>query len=145
MVFRLVYCSLNRIEGTGAEVLQEIDRLLETSRRNNKRLGITGALLFNGIAFGQVLEGDEAPVRALYAKICTDPRNENVVLLSESVETERVFPGWAMAYVDENELRGLRGAELVPRTLYNDPSSGASQLIEWLKAQVVAEGSGLVL
>ena len=55
----------------------ELGTLFSAARSNNKKQQITGALLIYGDWFAQVLEGAEAPVRALFATIEQDPRHEH--------------------------------------------------------------------
>jgi hypothetical protein len=98
MVNRLIYSSRNRITGTPHQVAAAIESILLTSRRNNPRLDVTGALLFNGEAFAQVLEGPRAAVDAVYANICRDTRHSHIVLLEQSDIPARDFSNWSMAY-----------------------------------------------
>jgi hypothetical protein len=73
-------CLLQPLQDRGvtARIAIEIESLLECSRRNNAANDITGALLFDGRAFAQVLEGPRSSVEAVYAKIVNDPRHSNV-------------------------------------------------------------------
>lgn len=98
MEYRLIYCSRNRIEGTEEQIATEIDKILISSRRNNEQNNITGALLFNGLAFAQVLEGPRPAVEALYVTICEDSRNSHNVLLETGDIAKRDFARWSMAY-----------------------------------------------
>ena len=99
-VFRLVYRSQSRIDA--GESKTELGGIFTTARRNNKQLGITGALVITDDAFAQALEGDEASVRELYGTICEDPRHENVTLIEAGTVSDRVFGRWAMAKVAED-------------------------------------------
>jgi hypothetical protein len=99
-VFRLIYSSHSRIaEG---EAKSELGAIFTTARRNNKRLGVTGALVITGDAFAQTLEGDEAVVRELYESIRSDGRHDQVTLLEEETVDGRTFGRWAMAQVSED-------------------------------------------
>ena len=95
-VFHLVYFS------KAAEDLSytDIREILEVSRRNNARLGITGLLIFRDGYFVQLLEGDEAPVRNVLTAIRDDDRNYSVKVLIEAIGAERLFPDWSMALHD---------------------------------------------
>ena len=95
-VFRLIYRSRNLIPPEDRKA--ELGTLFSTARSNNKKQGITGALLVHGDWFAQVLEGDEAPVRALFTRIEQDGRHDNVSVLA-SGPADRVFGRWAMARV----------------------------------------------
>ncbi|AFY00436.1 BLUF domain-containing protein [Bdellovibrio bacteriovorus] len=95
-VFHLVYFS------KAAEDLSytDIREILEVSRRNNARLGITGLLIFRDGYFVQLLEGEEAPVRKVLDAIREDDRNYSVKVLIETIGEERLFPDWSMAFHD---------------------------------------------
>ncbi len=96
---RLVYHSRNLISGMPNQVEAEVDWILETSRRNNSRVAVTGALVFNAGMFAQVLEGARQDVEATFERIQRDERHGDVeVLASEEVQT-RGFPNWSMAFV----------------------------------------------
>jgi hypothetical protein len=75
----------------------ELGDLFATSRSNNSKRRITGALLVSGNWFVQVLEGPEREVRSLYATIAEDPRHDRVETVSEVHAPDRVFARWSMA------------------------------------------------
>jgi hypothetical protein len=76
----------------------EVERILASSRRNNRRDGITGFLLFNGHRFLQHLEGPPAMVQATFERISADPRHRAVVVLGRKEVDSRIFAKWAMAF-----------------------------------------------
>ena len=80
----------------------ELGAIFTTARTNNKRLGVTGALVITEDAFAQTLEGDEGVIRELYESICGDPRHDRVTLLEEETVDDRTFGRWAMARVSED-------------------------------------------
>ena len=98
--FRLMYRSRSRIPESDRKI--ELGTLFSTARRNNKKAGLSGALLLTGDWFVQVLEGDEATVRTLYETIAIDPRHDSVTLLDSGDVGERVFARWSMAKVAED-------------------------------------------
>lgn len=106
-MFYLVYAS----SATRPFSEADLSDLLETSRENNARLGITGMLLYKDGNFMQVLEGEEETVRALYEKIGTDPRHDGAITLHQSFAQERQFPDWSMGFrnLDSPELRTVPG------------------------------------
>jgi hypothetical protein len=75
-----------------------VGNILMISRRNNDAAGVTGLLYTDGTRFLQVLEGDEEPVAATFARIKADPRHHAVVILSDRTITTREFGSWSMAY-----------------------------------------------
>src|SRR4051812_6886241 len=96
-VHKLVYCSRNRIEGTSEQIVEEIQKILSSARRNNALVGITGALLFNEGLFAQVLEGPLDSVERIFEQIQRDPRHSDVTVLQSEPAEHRDFPEWSMA------------------------------------------------
>lgn len=72
--------------------------IVETARRTNPSLDITGLLLFDGLHFFQVLEGPAEKVESLYEHIAKDPRHTRVVRILSHKVKERNFGDWSMAY-----------------------------------------------
>ncbi|MCJ2067312.1 BLUF domain-containing protein [Methylobacterium sp. J-030] len=99
-LYRLVYASKNHLKGAEAEAAME--QILKASRRNNERLGVTGALMFNGGAFAQVLEGPQKGVEETFERIQRDFRHGEVTVLDGSPITERGFVNWSMAFVGQS-------------------------------------------
>ncbi len=96
--------------------------LLMRSRRNNKRLSLSGMLLYRDAHFMQVLEGPEDAVRERMAIIAADPRHADVVVLLEESADDRLFPAWTMGHVADVGDREERIPEL--RTLFADLDAG---------------------
>lgn len=65
----------------------------------NERQGITGALIFDGEYFLQVLEGRRRQLDALLTVLKHDPRHEAVVVLRMDAIKQRAFPDWGMSLV----------------------------------------------
>ncbi len=93
-MLQLVYISSARQPITHAACLD----ILETSRRNNLRSGVSGLLVAGERRFLQALEGRTDAVRATYKRILADPRHYACVLLSEQYIDERCFGDWDMGY-----------------------------------------------
>ena len=68
-------------------------------------------LLYKDGCFMQALEGEEPVVKALYAKICRDPRHHRIIPLIHEPIAERYFPDSAMAFrdLDTANLHDLPG------------------------------------
>src|SRR3954447_26444578 len=96
-IFRLLYRSQSLIPD--AQRRTGLGEIFATARRNNKRLDVTGALMISDDSFVQVLEGDEATVRGLFATIAEDGRHQHVTLLNAHPVEDRTFGRWAMAHV----------------------------------------------
>jgi hypothetical protein len=95
-VFRLIYRSRNLIPPDDRRT--ELGSLFSAARSSNKKQDITGALLVHGDWFAQVLEGSEAPIRTLFARIEQDGRHDSVSVIASGPAT-RVFGRWSMARV----------------------------------------------
>jgi hypothetical protein len=93
MLFRLLYISTVR-SGQSPDM---IDDILNIAQKRNRADGLTGLLIYDGRRFMQYLEGDEAKVRGLYARIERDPRHFAMVTLRESRGEMRQFADWDMA------------------------------------------------
>ena len=94
----LVYCSRKALVGTPEGMRAEVEQILASARRNNVRLGVTGALLFNRACFAQVLEGARDAVERVFEDISHDLRHREVAILEVAPVEARGFPGWSMAY-----------------------------------------------
>lgn len=136
-MYRLIYCSRNRIHGSEQQIADEIEKILLSSRTNNAKCQVTGALLFNGLAFAQVLEGPRSAVEAIYAAICSDNRNSHNVLLETGAIAKREFPRWSMAYSGP-DADGRLYADLGLDDIDADTSAVAKRVLELLKSVVHA-------
>lgn len=74
----------------------DLKDILEASVRNNRKVGVTGALLYYEDSFMQLLEGDKEAVEGIFSAIKKDRRHKHIiVLVNDSVE-ERAFPDFSM-------------------------------------------------
>jgi hypothetical protein len=79
-------------------------RLLYHSYANNQASGITGALIYENNKFGQVIEGAEKDIEALWQKIQKDYRHKNVRLIESKPISERSFSKWTMVFQGSEEI-----------------------------------------
>lgn len=102
----------------------ELADLLERARTNNARLNVTGMLLYAEGSFFQVLEGDEATVDGLLAKIAADKSHEKVSLIVREPIAKRVFGEWTMGFsrMTREDIESIDGL--------NDFFGGASCLAQ---------------
>lgn len=95
--------------------LRDLKAILRKSREKNFRAGISGYLVFDGVYFAQILEGEEGTLQPLFHTIEADPRHHDVRLLHARPVTRRGYGDWAMGCanlsapvdVDTSELRGI--------------------------------------
>ncbi|NML17683.1 BLUF domain-containing protein [Azohydromonas caseinilytica] len=121
-LYQVIYLSM--VSGE-APTRAELQSLLEESVRHNEAAGITGLLLYAHGGFMQLVEGKEAAVKALYARIREDERHCRITKLLEGPIEERSFPEWAMACVFPDD----DGSDLPPELLrYLHPGFDAERL-----------------
>jgi hypothetical protein len=100
-IHRLVYYSRNRHASSLETMAVTIKQILAASRRNNAKVNVTGALMFNAGCFAQVLEGPRATVEHTFERIQQDERHGEVSVLSFGPVAERAFDRWSMGFVGE--------------------------------------------
>ncbi len=104
-MYRLIYVS----SAVSLFTDDQLNELLEVSRRNNSAAGITGILLYVEGNFIQVLEGEKPMVVETQQRIANDPRHQGLITLLEGDEPEREFPDWSMGF---KKVPGREGALL---------------------------------
>jgi len=77
----------------------DLEAILESARRNNERLGITGVLILSDGVFFQAIEGEAEVLDGLLERILADPRHEDARVFRREPIGERNFGEWKMAYV----------------------------------------------
>ncbi|WP_156680894.1 BLUF domain-containing protein [Sphingomonas profundi] len=120
-IYRLVYYSRNLTTTGQDRFAAEVDNILDVSRANNARDGITGALMFNAGCFAQVLEGPLGMVEAAFERIQQDERHGEVSLLAFEPIAARSFPNWAMGFVGLADEDAVRFADVASASDF-DPS-----------------------
>lgn len=92
------YCIVYLSSSKGLLTEDELNTILEQSRKKNSDLGITGILLYYDGSIIQALEGPEETVKALYETIRQDQRHGYIMkLVSQGIE-KRSFGDWSMAF-----------------------------------------------
>lgn len=99
MLIRLIYAS--RTAGTLTPI--DVKDIINSSQRNNRPLGVTGALILSNGIFLQCLEGDHLVVNTLYHRILLDSRHREPAVLSLGEISTRLYGGWAMGLVASTE------------------------------------------
>ena len=132
-MIRLLYFSQST-DPISNEYLQNI---LESSRRNNPVLGITGILVHGGGLFMQVLEGPEQAVLRLYVKILDDNRHSNSEIIYITPTDKRIFENWSMGSIDCSDslrleqIKALQSQrkEVVPTKVFTDAMHGFLRML----------------
>jgi hypothetical protein len=76
----------------------DIAALVEQAQRNNERDALTGALIYNGHNFMQLLEGPADKVEACLALIRSDTRHSGMTEIRRRDVDARDFALWSMLY-----------------------------------------------
>jgi hypothetical protein len=75
-----------------------IDAIVDVSRSRNADLDVTGALIFSGSRFAQLIEGPADNVAILRSAIERDVRHRSVTTIEAGDISHRLFAGWSLAY-----------------------------------------------
>ena len=123
--------------------IDQLVELVEHTRRNNERLGVSGLLLYSGGNVIQTLEGAPETVDSLFWTIADDPRHTGVRLLERRGRTHRAFASWSMGFrhLTVREVADTAGytafvRHSVGRDLDTHPES-AFELLERFRATAV--------
>ncbi len=136
---KVVYCSRNLIEGDAASRDAEISHILETARKNNSRVNVTGALLFSRDHFAQVLEGPQKAVEAIFERIQHDTRHGDVTILESLTSEQRDFSEWSMAYVSPEECAMAPAVDAKLQDAMHKNSAAGQEVLDLLKSLVLQE------
>lgn len=78
--------------------------LLTQARTNNQARAITGALLFDGERFIQLVEGPTAVIDVLAQCLRDDPRHHGFTVLGDGPVAARRHRRWTAGYVDPDQV-----------------------------------------
>lgn len=98
----LVYVS-SAVSLPGPDALADI---LQVSRENNLRDGLTGILLYSAGTYFQALEGPPESVERTYGRIEQDPRHSGSSVLLREPKASRYFEAWEMAFYNLDDPDG---------------------------------------
>lgn len=124
-----LYVSISRLQPDQA--IDEVERIVTISRQRNRDLDVTGALLFTGERFVQLLEGPADAVAELQQSIFRDSRHEQVTTIRSDNVDDRHFMGWSLAYSGPSRLVSKVVSDGIVESL-KDPRTGSEILISLL-------------
>jgi hypothetical protein len=126
-LYTICYFSKSNIADSDEAIKEQIHDILSVANIKNTASGVTGALLYSGGYFVQVLEGPESSVEDIFESIQNDLRHREVVVIKHSHVNERSFPKWSMALagVDKQLIPGLEGILTKPDDIVANPSGVA--------------------
>ena len=110
---------------------RDLENILHSSACNNQRAGITGALIFSGSTFAQVLEGTKSALDELMTTLEADARHSALTIVAREKVESRRFPSWSMAYrhiegLMVERLHGQLGWDATIQKLLDDIPSDRS-------------------
>ncbi|NML18583.1 BLUF domain-containing protein [Azohydromonas caseinilytica] len=89
-----------------------VGALLTQARERNRQLGLTGALLFDGEHFVQLLEGPGEVVDALARRIEADARHAGVAVFLHAADARPpLFDGWSGGWAEPEALQDFLALE----------------------------------
>ncbi len=132
----LIYMS-TAAECVDTQVLQQI---ASVNTRNNSAEGITGALLFHGGQFIQVLEGPRDAVSRCLQRIMRDERHHDVQLMRCGVVQERQFWEWSNRLLQSTPSVQDKVEELFDVVRYGLEPYAADRAIDLIQ-QLAARGT----
>ncbi len=91
-ILRLVYVSNSRL-GLNQN---DLDSIMHAAKLRNKLAGFTGVLLFNGVNFMQVLEGERSRTLNIYNSILEDSRHGAIKTIVQEKIDHLTYPAWGM-------------------------------------------------
>ena len=140
-LYRLVYCSRSSFasEAGQAKIRDELLSILDAARANNRRFGVTGALLFSDGCFAQALEGSLAAIERTFERIQRDARHHDVTVLQVEAVSQRLFGEWSMAFAGNPAGAHPLAAMTVDRAFSSAPTKAGREVIGLLQRLVTAE------
>ena len=105
----------------------QIQELVEHASKNNRDLGITGYLSYDGQEnFIQYIEGPADNLTQLFDKIYKDKRHRITHFINRNI-SKKVFPDWSMRLIEEVEFKEIH--DLMICHLFH--SNSAPSVIEY--------------
>jgi hypothetical protein len=139
MLFRLSYYSTNLIKKSTDPRHSELRKIILTAGANNRKLRITGGLMFNRGYFGQVLEGDRSSVSDLFCQIAKDHRHRSIVIVEASVVDQRMFDRWSMGLAEKTETAERLNSKFGHADGFNPSTMSASNFLDYVFEMVSLE------
>ena len=136
MLLSLMFISRSAL--AGADAGPSVDNIVAASRRRNLSLDVSGALVFTGVHFAQILEGSQDALCILMARIRSDIRHDCVEVVRQMRIDQRSFRDWSMAYAGPSTHLAAR---LSPLLLQAKAGPGAPDAVERLAIAMQELGS----
>ncbi|MBI9059275.1 MAG: BLUF domain-containing protein [Labilibaculum sp.] len=127
-LIHIVYLSVSKQELSEKELAD----FLSVIRAKNKKLQVSGLLLYNEGMFIQVVEGEKKTVQNLFQNVKNDSRHSNIVKLLEEDIAKRSFPDWSMGFkiISNKETENIPGfSDLLKEEIASEPMPGIAEQV----------------
>jgi hypothetical protein len=81
-----------------------VGEIAAPARWNNKCNNVSGMLLYTGMHFVEILEGEESVLDEMWSRLQHDDRHVSLVRIGDEPCNERRFADWKMAYADDEAV-----------------------------------------
>jgi hypothetical protein len=96
MLKSILYVSRSCLDDNSSDA--QVADIVSVAESRNTRLQVSGALVFTGDSFAQILEGGETELDDLMHSISRDRRHSDVRIIKVAEIEARLFGDWSMAY-----------------------------------------------
>jgi hypothetical protein len=145
-LYRLIYRSRDVIAQVVPDTLteeglqRELRAVVESARWHNKADNLTGALMYTGAGFAQVLEGPREVVERTFERIIADGRHADVIVLSFTPTQRRSFPDWPLAFCGQSTAGSVDPlGRLTDSAIFNGPGATTGSDVLRLLERVVQQ------
>jgi len=101
-----------------------LGEIVAPARWNNKCNDVSGMLLYTGVHFLEILEGEESVLNEMWSRLERDDRHASLVRIGDEACNERRFADWKMAYADDqvvgSQVETLRSPKLSHAATWSD-------------------------
>ncbi|MFN3621093.1 BLUF domain-containing protein [Sphingorhabdus sp.] len=125
---RLIYVSKSRIEAAGSDFA--ITQLVREARSRNASLAVSGALLFTGTHFAQILEGRASCLALVMSELKADYRYADMFIAAHYPISSRIFSDWQMAYAGQSQFIAQHINRLLRNNSRSDQRRGVDRLTD---------------
>lgn len=126
MLESLLYISTSRLDPATADSV--VRAVVADSIGRNRRRGITGAMIFTGTHFVQIVEGSPEMVETTLRLLNADERHGDMIIIDRGPIAARRFSDWSMAYAGPSQFIGRQ----VNRALTGASPAELRRVAGWL-------------
>ncbi len=119
-------------------VKNEMVNIVDSARKKNSNLDVTGVLFFENNHFFQIIEGPEDNLRQLYGTIEKDERHCRITKLLDQPVSDRTFKEWSLEtfYVDNPSIINPTTLKLMRELYVQNFGVSATGLLEFVTKMV---------